>query len=186
MRDISDELIRKAQAGDIEAFEGIYRHYSPGVYLAALKIMHNEADAQDVTQEVFITLFHKLENFRFESALKTWVYRIAINTALNMRKKQMKLESPQVEFIEELAVGTNESEVNIQADKDYNLRIVAFLLDKLNAEQKACLVLRSIEGFSYEEIAETLNININTVRSRIRRARQTLLSLKKEVMANEL
>lgn len=186
MKNISSTVIREAQAGDTCAFEVIYRHLSPSVYAVSLKIMGHEADARDVTQEVFITLFHKLAEFRHESALKTWAYRVTVNTALNMRKKRSRIEGPVVAFDEEMFAHGAEPEVLARERKAHQARVTSKLLEKLNPEQRVCLILRGVEGLSYQEIADILRININTVRTRIRRARQMLLALKNEVVAHEM
>ncbi len=185
-RDIPEDIIRRAQAGDVRAFEEVYRRYGRDVYAISLRILANTSDAQDVTQDVFVTLFRKLKDFRFKAALRTWIYRVAINAALNCRKKRARTAGRQVNLEDYPAAGAGAPEAQNQADNEARMRLAAALMDRLNPGQKACLVLRSIEGMSYREIAQTLNIGINTVRSRIRRARLTLLALRHEETEGEL
>ncbi len=90
MGNISRDIIEQAGQGDTEAFEIIYREYSGFVFTLARRVLENSQDAQEVTQDVFITLFHKLNDFRFDSSLKTWIYRISINTAINARNKRSR------------------------------------------------------------------------------------------------
>jgi RNA polymerase sigma-70 factor (ECF subfamily) len=185
MNNLSDEMIMRAAGGDEDAFESIYRSFSKFVYNVAWRIVSTHEDAQEVTQEVFLTVYRKLHMFRFQSSLKTWVYRIAINTAMNYSKK-MSIAKKTTEYNEQIHATSELGETNRRIDKEHNEVFIRQLLDALTPEQKACMVLRNIEGLSYQEIAETLNININTVRSRLSRGRESLLQLRKEVIKNEL
>lgn len=187
MQELSREVLVKASRGDMEAFESIYKSASGFVYNVALRITGNSADAQEITQDVFVKIYHSLKSFQFRSSFKTWAYRIAVNTAINMRKKISKEQSRRGNFDKTILnhASSQRTDENIkQQDKE---GLVNFLLDKLNPDQRACIVLRELEGLDYKEIAQALNININTVRSRLKRARQALLALSEnEVIKNEL
>ena len=185
-QNISDETINRAAQGDQEAFESLYRSFSKFVYSVSWRIVHTHEDAQEVTQEVFLTVYRKLGSFRFQSAFKTWLYRITINQALNYSKKMSKHNQRRTEYDDQLHSFVVSGEMNEAINKEYNENIIAELLKVLTPDQKVCIVLRNIEGLSYQEMAETLNININTVRSRLKRARETLLAIRKEVVSNEL
>jgi RNA polymerase sigma-70 factor (ECF subfamily) len=128
-----------------------------------------------------------LERFEFRSTIKTWIYRITVNTAINFAKK-MKKEMPAHKEIEnDQPLGDRTMSADDIIENSDNERVLQKLLDVLNPEQKACLILREIEGLDYKEIAATLQVNINTVRSRLKRARQALIvSSKSEVIRNEL
>jgi len=169
------DLITKAAEGDVRAFEEIYRRTSGFVYNVALGVVRNAADADDVTQEVYIRVHRNLRGFGFRSALKTWLYRITMNAALNACKRrereaeknvhdEVALEQAQVEPSQGASVEAGE-----RRDK------VAELLGALTPDHRACIVLREIEGLSYEEMADALHININTVRTRLKRAREALM-----------
>ena len=186
MPDISDTIIREAAQGDVNAFEEIYKAYSGLVYSVAYRMVRHQENAEEVTQEVFLTVYRKLNTFAFKSSLKTWIYRMAINTTINYAKKTNKENNRTVEFNEEFSWVDPSNDVEREVDKQFNERVVASLLNTLNPDQRACIVLRNIEGLSYQEIAEVLNININTVRTRLKRARETLLLLRNEVMNNAM
>jgi RNA polymerase sigma-70 factor, ECF subfamily len=179
MEDIPRDIIEKAQAGDMDAFEQIYRAASGFVYSVALRVTNRRQEAQEVTQDVFIKIYHSLENFEFRSSFKTWAYRITVNTALNACKKisreergrqdldsvidtQIASVDTKKEILDKEAAGQARAELDV-------------LLRSLNPDQRACIVLREIEGLSYEEIAASLKVNINTVRTRLKRARETLM-----------
>ncbi|MDP8264068.1 MAG: RNA polymerase sigma factor [Candidatus Aceula lacicola] len=173
MQEIAQDILERSAEGDLDAFECLYRVSSGFVYNVAFRIVHSHEDAQEVTQDVFVSVYKNLKKFEFRSSFKTWIYRITINAALNRSKRIIKekkrtvvLSDYQMEAVDFEAQKTN----RYQSDAGLLKR----LLDSLNPDQKACVVLRNIEGLSYEEIAQTLHININTVRSRLKRAREKM------------
>ena len=175
MSDISVEVLAKAAKGDVGAFEEVYKATSGFVYNVALRIAHNNLDAEEITQDVFMKIFRNLKKFGFRSAFKTWVYRITVNTALNHYRKSRRQESDRVDYesvSKSLESDCSTAQEVIRDDNEAGLKV---LLDRLSPEYKICLILREIEGLSYEEIAATLKIPINTVRSRLKRAREALL-----------
>lgn len=177
MKDISARILKQAAGGDIEAFEEIYKAASSFVYNVAFKISRNYADAEEVTQDVFMKVYQGLKNFHFRSSFKTWVYRITVNTAINRYHKSMREEKERVDFdtvIDTVPASESAAEGAMQSDNEAMLNK---LLEGLNPEYKACLLLREIEGLSYKEIAVSLRIPVNTVRSRIKRAREALLEV---------
>lgn len=175
MNDISVEVLSKAAEGDMRAFEEVYKATSGFVYNVALRIAHNSLDAEEITQDVFMKIFRNLKKFGFRSAFKTWIYRITINTALNHYRKSRRQKSDKVDYesvSESLESNYSTAEEVIRDDNEARLKV---LLDRLSPEYKICLILREVEGLSYEEIAVTLKIPINTVRSRLKRAREALM-----------
>ncbi len=175
MSDMSREIILKAAQGDIPAFEEIYKATSSFVYNVALRITNNRNDADEVTQDVFVKAFKSLKDFGFRSSLKTWIYRITANTALNYCKKRSRSDQGKVEYdpiVHDASAVTDARRDFEESDTEHN---VTELLGVLDPDQRACIVLREIEGLDYQSIADTLNININTVRSRLKRAREKLL-----------
>jgi RNA polymerase sigma-70 factor, ECF subfamily len=183
--DISYELLKKASEGDLRDFEVIYKAASGFVYNVALRVTGHREDAEEATQEVFLKIFDGLKSFKFRSSFKTWIYRITVNAALNIRKKTQNRSGRMVEYDENVADGslTHDNPVERNVDIKSSKEIVDKLLGILSSDYRACIVLREMQGLSYEEIAEALNININTVRTRLKRAREMLM---KGVMANEL
>jgi RNA polymerase sigma-70 factor (ECF subfamily) len=181
---VSKEIIVKAAGGDLAAFEEIYKAASGFVYNVALGVVHNGHDAEEITQEVFLNVYHKLKGFRLESSLKTWVYRMAANTAINRYNKMKKDRQRNREYHSGLEEWHEPKEPDI--DADMRKKAVKAYLDGLDPDQKACVVLREVEGLSYEEIADVLKVKVNTVRTRIKRAREKLLAMAKGGVGNEL
>ncbi len=179
MEDIAKDILIRASQGDIQAFEDVYKASSSFVYNVAYRVVNNREDASEVAQEVFMIIHHKLKEFRFESSFKTWVYRITANSAINFAKKVSRTKT--VPFEEAFGEGAVLNEARTQMDQEYQHQLVEKLLAELNPDQRACVVLRDIQGLSYEEIAQALNININTVRSRLKRSREKLLSVRRLV-----
>jgi len=181
MRDISQEIISQAAQGDISAFEEIYKNTSAFVYNVAWRMLHSREDAQEISQDVFITVFKKLKSFRFESSLKTWLYRITVNLSINYLKKSNKERNKNIPFDDAIKNPEIEEKLQVNQKIDFDTdqeKLLNDLLECLNPDQKACIVLRNIEGLSYQEIADSLKININTVRSRLKRARDIMKSHK--------
>ena len=175
MNDIAIDTLERASQGDIGAFEQVYKAASDFVYNVAFRITRNSADAEEVTQDVFMKIYHNLKNFNFHSAFKTWAYRITVNTAINRYRKSVREEKGKVDYdsiIESFPDSRSTTEDIIQSDNEISLNA---LLGVLTLEHKTCLILREIEGLSYQEIAAALKIPVNTVRSRLKRARQALL-----------
>jgi RNA polymerase sigma-70 factor (ECF subfamily) len=177
MEDIAKDILIRASQGDMQAFEEVYKSSSSFVYNVAYRVVNNREDAMEVAQEVFMIIHHKLKGFRFESSFKTWVYRITANYAINFAKKNSRAKT--VPFEDSFGEGAVLNEAQARMDQEHRNQLVENLLAELNPDQRACVVLRDIQGLSYEEIAQALNININTVRSRLKRSREKLLSLRK-------
>ncbi len=176
MQDISKELLTQASTGDIQAFEEIYRLASSFVYSVALRVTRNTDEAKEVSQDVFIKIYNNLRSFRFRSSFKTWLYRITTNTALNALKKSSKDINRRVDYDVALKANDDSATATHAIEMDDNKKLLSSLLDMLNSDQRACIVLREIEGLNYREISKALSININTVRSRLKRAREALLA----------
>lgn len=175
------ELIAKCQAGSVEAFEKLALKYEKQVYTIAYRFMGSHEDACDLAQEALIKAYKSIERFRGEASFKTWIYHIVANVCrdeLRRRKKGqlVSLDAP---------IFTEEGEINRQAeDWTYAPEIVyenkekqellQKVLNSLTPEYKEVLVMREIQGFSYEEIAETLECSLGTVKSRLNRARKAM------------
>lgn len=175
MGDITLETLELAAQGDMGAFEEVYKAISGFVYNVAFRITRNNVDAQEVTQDVFMKIYHNLKTFQFRSEFKTWAYRITVNTAINYYRKSAREDKGRVDYdaiIESSPGGLSAAESAMQNDNEVTLNS---LLGQISPEHKACLVLRELEGLSYQQIAVVLKIPVNTVRSRLKRARQALL-----------
>ena len=174
--EITQELLKRSSLGDMLAFEELYKATSGFVYNVALNITRNCADAEEVTQDVFMKVYRNLKKFQFRSAFKTWVYRITVNTAINRYRRAKKEEQGRLDYDGVIASFPAVNCAAESAIKSDNKEVLNKLLDKLIPEYKACLILREIEGLSYQEIVAALRIPLNTVRSRLRRAREALLA----------
>ncbi|NLE64834.1 MAG: sigma-70 family RNA polymerase sigma factor [Elusimicrobia bacterium] len=174
METLDLETIRRATQGDPEAFAGIYRVYSRMVYGVALRMTGRPEEAEDVTQEVFVRVYRSLRWFAGRSSLKTWIYRIAINQSLSqIRRRSRRKEAvlaPEMD-VPDPAGGTREQVVEAET-----LGRLTRSLEAVDPVFRSCLILRAQEGMSYEEIARTLGIPVNTVRTRIRRGREQALA----------
>jgi len=179
MKNISKDILAAAAEGDVSAFSQIYQAASLFVYNTALRITFNREDAQEITQDVFLKIYNQLRNFRFGSSFKTWLYRITVNTALNAVKRRAKRIRGQIEYKDEVALSVRYQKEIETTEQTYNAQLVQSMLGSLNEKQRVCIILREFEEMSYQEMAETLKININTVRSRLKRARQALLRMVK-------
>ena len=186
MDNITENIIIKASEGNVEAFESIYKEYSGFVYNVAYRVVNNIDEAQEITQEVFLTVYRKLKSFKFKSSLKTWVYRIAVNMAIDYSRKRSREQDHTVLYEDNNKLNKTIDSVSENIEREQQEKIISTLLDSLSPDQRVCIILRSIEGLGYQEIAESLNININTVRSRLKRAREKLIALRKEMVKNEM
>ncbi|MBN1794038.1 MAG: RNA polymerase sigma factor [Candidatus Omnitrophica bacterium] len=187
MESISENLIQQATGGDREAFRRIYQITSPFVYTVALRTIGNAEDAAEVTQDVFVKLHRSLKNFEGRSSLKTWIYRITVNTAINHARRENKHRRKHIDYQkvpgEAFLADTTRAEIEKADTRQY----LKTLLGTLPEEQRVCIILRELEDLSYEEIASTLKIKLNTVRTRLKRGREKLLSAaRKEVITHEV
>lgn len=182
MSEISSEILTRASNGDIEAFEQVYKNFSKFVYNVSLKITRHSHDAEEVTQDTFMKIYHKLKTFRFRSSFRTWVYRIAVNTAINYRRSLIKRESQWVDFETVALTLSDDKMVSDNIIKQDDSARLDLLLKGLKPAYRVCLILREIEGLSYQEIASVLEIPVNTVRSRLKRAREALMEVTKVVI----
>lgn len=173
---IPEDILKKASDGNIEAFEEIYKSASNFIYNIALRITNNREDAEEVTHDVFIKIYKNLKNFGYRSSFTTWIYRIAVNTALTACRKRSRELKRTTLYTDAIKIRYIEEIVEEEKTKERNETLLSSILDILNPDQRACIVLRDIHELSYKEIAKTLNININTVRSRLKRARKKLLA----------
>jgi len=186
MREVTNETISMAAAGDTAAFEIIYRAHAGLIYNTTFRLLGNREDAQETTQEVFLTVYRKLPSFAHRASLTTWIYRIAVNQAINHLRKHGAARQQTVEFDERIDERLATSRVEDRLEHQAREKIVAGLLARLSPEQRTCIVLRNLEGLSYEDIAATLQVNINTVRSRLKRAREKLMAMGRKRSGNGL
>ncbi len=180
MSDIDIYLIKKCVDGDIKSFEQLIAKYEKNAFAMALRYLGNYDDACDVTQDALIKVYKNISKFRFESSFTTWLYRIVINTSKDFlkkrtREKNISIEDNQLDFPVESDKGTPEKLAESEEVKSE----VHKALDNINENYRLAIVLKDIQGFTYDEISNILEIPIGTVRSRISRGRG---ELKKELL----
>jgi len=181
----SDDFSRIARFkdGDRSSFEEIVLRYQDKIYNLCRHMLGNAHDAEDAAQDVFLKAFQALPKFRPEASLYTWLYRIAINTCIDYKKKPI-FESlfgdsgGDERLVHDRASDAPSPEKLYQSKQiDHALRDS---LGKLSPKLRAIIILKEIEELSYEEIADTLDISMGTVKSRIARAREELQELMKK------
>ncbi|MGB7604755.1 MAG: sigma-70 family RNA polymerase sigma factor [Lutisporaceae bacterium] len=181
MNDIEKLLVKRSKSGDIEAFEQLIFDYQKKAYNIALRVMGNQEDAKDMCQEAFIRIYKSIEGFKEQSSFSTWMYRIVTNVCLDEIRKKKKSETVSLDGTYETENGEIHFEIASDDDtpeeayvRTEKKRIILKSINELSEEYKTAIVLRDIQGFSYEEIANILCCSIGTVKSRINRARNIL------------
>ena len=180
------EIIERVLQGDKEAFREIVLRYQTRIYNMTYRFLGNREEAEDLSQEIFLSIYRNLKNFRHESKFSTWVYRIVQNHCINrsayLKRRHVsehdsltrhEPEGRGNELAERaLADPTESPEGNLQRREVE--RIVQQGISRLQEDFRQILILRDLEGRSYDEIAEILGISLGTVKSRIHRARMSL------------
>ena len=172
-------LVKKSQKGNKKAFEQLVVIYQDRIYALSYQLTGNQADAQDLAQNVFIKAYQALSGFRNEADFGTWLHRITVNLSINEKRKRkpdVYLDSP-VLTDEGKITRLLDSGVESPEEAYENLEfstMVQNALKQLSPEHRTVLVLRDIQGYSYDEIAEMLNCSLGTIKSRINRGRQTM------------
>jgi len=173
-------LVQRCAAGDEAACADLVAEHQRMVVQLAINLLGDRDEALDLSQEVFLRVFRTIHRFRCQSSLRTWIYRIAVNQARNRHRFwRRRHRADQVSLDEHVAAhgdfvsGTEPTPDRVLAQKDLAERLKA-ALDRLPFEQRTAIVLREIDGLSYEEIAYSLGIAIGTVKSRLTRARRAL------------
>ena len=183
---VEDQFIEKLKRGDAAAFEKLVNERSGEIYGLLYRLTENGEEARDLTQETFLRAFQSIGHFRGEADLRTWIYRIAINQARNRwrwwrrrrREATVSIDEPEIGGGRLGLVATLKSPTardpeqhTLQNERE---RALQKALSGLRRIYREAVVLRDIEGFAYEEIANTLNISVGTVKSRLARGRQEL------------
>ena len=178
-------LVEQARAGDSEAMSRLIIKYQDRIYNVILKICQNSHDAAELTQDTFVKVIEALDTFRGKSAFYTWLFRVAVNLTLNYYKRQHTFKT---QSLDQPAGRDEQARQNLSAfladDKSADpvvmaqnkevAQIIELALAQLGEHHRAVVVLRDIEGMTYEEITGVLNIGLGTVKSRLSRARENL------------
>lgn len=178
-------LISLCKRGDLSAYDRLMQRYEKRVYALCFRMAGNQDDAADLAQEAFLKAFRALPSFNGQAQFSTWLYRIVTNTCLDERRRQAR--RPQLFSLDKplntedgqlaltlLAEASDPLATALSQETEIEIRT---LLSMLPAEQRIVLVLRDMEGYSYDEIARMLNLNGGTVKSRLNRARRKLREL---------
>lgn len=186
MCDDEKHLLESAQKGELQAFEKLVERYQKKVYNIALRMTGNAEDAYEVSQEAFIRIYSSIRQFRKDSSFSTWLYRITINVCLDELRKQKKnklvyldenIEMDDGEIKKQLAdKGPAPDEM---AEQDEMKRAIRAAINELSEEHRIVVIMRDIQGFSYDDISKILKCPKGTVKSRINRARKILRDILK-------
>jgi RNA polymerase sigma-70 factor (ECF subfamily) len=170
IRTAEQDLVADLKAGSEQAFALLLAQYSHPIYSLVARSLRDPADAADVTQEVFVKVFRNISGFQGEASLRTWIYRIALHEASNSRRwwSRHKRQELTIDAPQENAEGETCCLADTLASND------ASPYDRTAQAEMRVVVLREIEGFGYEEIAEMLQVNLGTVKSRLTRGRTAL------------
>jgi len=182
------EIIRQAQEGNAAAFEQIYRRYSGRVYYLGLRMLKNDSEAEDLTQEAFLLLFRKIHTFRGEAKFSTWLHRLALNLVLMRFRKarhpetslDAALETDEDDSVPLIEFGGPDLRLNGVIDR-VNL---SKAIEKLPDGYKEMFILHDVEGYEHHEIAEILGCSIGNCKSQLYKARRSLRGLLQEALRN--
>ena len=184
------EIIERVKSGEKEAYDLLVLKYQQRVINLISRFVKNHSDALDVSQETFIKAYRALPNFRGDSAFYTWLYRIAVNTAKNHLTVQSRkitksdYDVAEIEQIEGNMSLTEQTTPESLLAKDDLQETILKTIENLPEDLKSAIMLREIEGLSYEEIAQVMECPVGTVRSRIFRAREMIDSKIKPLLEN--
>jgi len=179
-----DRFVKRLKKREEQAFNELVLQYEKSVFRLAFRMLGNTSDAEDLAQEVFVQVFKSIESFRGDSKVSTWLYRITVNLSHNRNKYQARRHSQQHQELDETgpsaadaASGWTAGQVSRPDQQILGLeleRIVEACLGELEPEFREVLILRDLEGLSYEEVALLLDLHQGTLKSRLHRARAEL------------
>jgi len=187
-------LVHQCRQGDSAAMERLILKYQSRIYNVILKICANPDDAAELTQETFVKVIENIEQFQGKSSFYTWAFRIAVNLTLNYCKKRVKIafrsldaeqdidNDPAKQKLKDFLNDENCPEPAEIAQNKELCQIAMKSLMELDDDQRAVVILRDIEGMNYAQIAEVLDIELGTVRSRLSRARSNLRDIMEDLL----
>ena len=169
-------LVERCRKGDLAAFEEIYRAHSPRLYSLALRMLGNPADAEDILQEIFLSAHRKLEGFRGDAALGTWLYRLATNQCLDYLRSRAAKTSQLTGTLDD-EIGLSDPGSRGIADRTVASIDLERALAQLPEGARAAFVLHDVEGLEHREVAEVLGVAEGTSKSQVHKARHKLRAL---------
>ncbi|MDO4740748.1 MAG: sigma-70 family RNA polymerase sigma factor [Eubacteriales bacterium] len=172
-------LIKQAIRGDAYAFEQLMRRHEGRMYSVALRMCGNREDAQDCVQEAMLRIYRALDRFKGQSSFSTWIYRITMNTCLDeLRRRKVRASTSLDTLLENGWSPTDETDTpehrTIEAERR---KALSGAIQSLPEDMRSAIVLREMQGLSYEEISDVLAVNVGTIKSRISRGREKLRQL---------
>lgn len=182
-KSLDELLVERAKRGDVQAFEQLIIHYEKKVLNTAYRLTGNLEDAMDIAQEAFLRVYSSMSEFRGDSSFATWLFRIVHNACLDELRKRRRerissLDEPvqgtDGDMVRQLAVADRADGPEETLERFEIQRAVQESINALDEEYRIVVVMRDIQGYSYNEIAEMLGINLGTVKSRLNRARNAL------------
>jgi RNA polymerase sigma-70 factor (ECF subfamily) len=184
--DVDQDIVAQCRNGDREAFAKLVQKYQSRVLTLATRILDNRSEAEDVAQDIFVKVFQSLHEFRGASRFSTWLYRITVNHCLNYlrrrtRQQQTLVTAEPMDWMQESPT----SNPHRTLEQKERWALVQAKLQVLSPEYRTILLLRDFEGLSYEEIADVLQLESGTVKSRLHRARTELKALLEPYLAGE-
>jgi RNA polymerase sigma-70 factor (ECF subfamily) len=177
------ELVRLAQGGDEEAFEQLVRRHQQKVFGLVARVLHRQDDVEDIAQQVFLKVYLSLSRFDQRAAFSTWLYKITVNECWDhLRKKKVRplvyesdLSEEQVSRLDGIA--SLDKPTDGIDDRTETRQMLDWVLESLPAQDRELLLLKEVEGFSVQELAEILNLNVNTVKVKLFRARGRIMEV---------
>ena len=172
-------LLRRAQNGDAQAFDELMTVHEKRIYALCLRMTGNREDALDCAQEAMLRIWRALGSYRKQASFSTWVYRVATNTCLDYLRKKKTRPSVSLDAMEDDGFSPSDASGDPvqQSEAAARKRTLAAGIASLPPDMRAALVLRDVQGFSYEEVSDILDTPLGTVKSRINRAREKLRSI---------
>lgn len=184
-RDLPDrELVTRCQEGDVEAFNALVLRHQDRVFAAVTRFCGNAEDAADVVQRAFINAYRKIGDFKNDAAFSTWIYRIAFNQAISFRRENRR---PSISIHGKgdeglIAEPVDERPPGESMESEETQKKVQQALERLDEEDRKIIILKDLQGHSYDEIAAILEVPKGTVRSRLHRARMELKEKLKPIL----
>ena len=173
------DLVRRAQQGDSDAFSSLFYAHKARIYSVCLRMTNNTAEAEDLTQDAFLQVFRKLQTFRGDSALSTWLYRIAVNTVLmHFRKKALRQVSLDEPFSQDAKMvrreyGSKDDRLTGSVDRI----ALARAIKELPAGYRTIFLLHEVEGYEHQEIAQLLDCSVGNSKSQLHKAKLRIREL---------
>jgi RNA polymerase sigma-70 factor, ECF subfamily len=176
--DPDQPFVRAALSGDLRGFERLVERHQDLVFRVTARLVGSDEEAEDVTQETFLRAFHRLDRYRGEAPFRSWLLRIAHNTAVTyVTSKRSRPQSPLDGLAEDVAAAERRGGPAEQLERSERLRRLDTKIKALSPGHRAVLVLRDIEGLSYDEIAQVTDAPLGSVKARLYRAREEFIDV---------